>query len=89
MPNATKICKVCGKTYPYCRSMRTVEGVYRWQDVACCPEHGSEYLTAIRISRGEIEEVSTTEVKATARNAKRVTKVAEETPLVESMKSDD
>lgn len=52
MATATKNCKVCGKEYEYCHTNRTVAGVFRWQDVACCPEHGSIYLARILESRG-------------------------------------
>lgn len=53
MSTATKICKVCGKEYPYCRTERKVAGVFRWQDVACCVEHGSIYLDKVLASRDE------------------------------------
>lgn len=56
MSTATKICKVCGKEYPYCRTERKVAGVFRWQDVACCVEHGSIYLERVLTSRGEKSE---------------------------------
>lgn len=51
MAKATKICKVCGKTYEYCHTLRP-NSVFRWQDVACCPEHGNIYFTQIMESRG-------------------------------------
>lgn len=46
MAKATKICKVCGKEYPYCKTFRD-DDMFRWQDVACCPEHGSEYFAQV------------------------------------------
>lgn len=55
MNTATKICKACGKTYEACHTFRRDSSVFRWQDVACSPECGQQYLTAIRISRGEIQ----------------------------------
>lgn len=51
MATATKKCKVCGAEYEYCHTVRRVAGVFRWQDVACCPEHGSIYLAKIEASR--------------------------------------
>lgn len=51
MDNSTRICKVCGVEYPYCKTHRPSE-VFRWQDVACCPEHGAIYLDEILRSRG-------------------------------------
>lgn len=55
MNTATKVCKTCGKTYEACRTVRSNSSVFRWQDVACSPECGQKYLTAIKISRGEIQ----------------------------------
>lgn len=51
MAAATRVCKVCGEQYEYCHTSRTVAGVFRWQDVACCPQHGSIYLARILESR--------------------------------------
>lgn len=53
MATTMKRCKVCGCEYEYCRTAKRVAGVFRWQDVACSPEHGSIYLAKIRVSRGE------------------------------------
>ena len=50
MATATKICKVCGKEYPYCKT-EYKPGVFRYQDVACCPEHGSIYLAEVERAR--------------------------------------
>lgn len=74
MATATKICKVCGCQYEYCRTQRTVAGVFRWQDVACCPEHGAEYLTAVMKARGEIVEDVHADTAATKKAAKRSTR---------------
>ena len=52
-----KVCKVCGKQYEACHTLRpNMNSEFRWQDVACCPEHGAEYLRRILISRGELVE---------------------------------
>lgn len=51
MATGSKICKVCGKEYPYCGT-KSVPGVFRWQDVACSPECGAEYLRRVQLSRG-------------------------------------
>lgn len=60
MTKAIKICKVCGKEYEACHTFRLDENIFRWQDVACCPEHGAEYFAAIEASRSpktpEVEE---------------------------------
>lgn len=50
MATATKICKVCGVEYPYCKTVYK-PGIFRYQDVACCPEHGSEYLARVEAAR--------------------------------------
>jgi hypothetical protein len=63
---ATKICKVCGKEYEYCHTVRHVDGVFRYQDVACCPEHGSIYLQRVIASRAE----DTEPVKKAKKSAK-------------------
>ena len=53
MAIGTKICKVCGKEYEACHTLRpNMNSEFRWQDVACCPEHGQEYLRQIMASRG-------------------------------------
>lgn len=52
MANNTRICKICGKEYPYCKTA-FVPGSFRYQDVACCAEHGQEYLAKIVESRAE------------------------------------
>ena len=46
-------CRICGKEYEACRSVKRVAGVFHWQSVACCAEHGAEYLAQIRASRAE------------------------------------
>lgn len=51
MATATKICRVCGKEYEACHTLKRVAGVFRWQDVACSPECGSVYLAKIEASR--------------------------------------
>lgn len=54
MPKAMKICKVCGKEYEACHTPNP--GVWRWRDVACCYEHGLQYLHDVQVARGEIVE---------------------------------
>ena len=53
MGNSTRICRVCGKEYPYCKTILKDGDIFRWQDVACCQEHGSEYFAQISASRIE------------------------------------
>lgn len=53
MATATLKCRVCGKEYEACRNAKRVDGVFRWQDVGCSPEHGAAYLSLIRESRAK------------------------------------
>lgn len=48
-------CRICDKEYEGCRTAKFVPGQFRWQDVACCPEHGSIYLERIIASRNKTE----------------------------------
>jgi len=52
MATGTKRCKICDVEYPFCKTP-SQPGVFRWQDVACCEEHGKQYLAKILASRGE------------------------------------
>ena len=58
MAKGVKVCKVCGKEYEACHTLRpNLNSEFRWQDVACCPEHGAVYLARILESRGEAKQV--------------------------------
>ena len=52
MATAMLTCRVCGKEYPACYSLRRGDTTFRWQEVSCSPECGAEYLRRILISRG-------------------------------------
>lgn len=54
MASAMKTCRVCGKAYEACHTVRKVAGVFRWQEVACSRECGSIYLAKVAASRMEI-----------------------------------
>ena len=68
MATAIKVCRVCGKEYEACRTLKRVAGVFRWQEVACSPECGSIYLAKIEASRA----VTPTENKEAVNNAEVV-----------------
>ena len=51
MAKGIRVCKVCGNKYEYCHTARLNGEMFRWQDVACCPEHGSIYFAKIIASR--------------------------------------
>lgn len=79
MGKAMKICRVCGKEYEYCHTVRRVPGLFRWQDVACSPECGEKYLADIIASRSE-------EVKPAKKSKKK--SVAAEVPVEKAVKVD-
>ena len=56
MAKGIKVCKVCGREYESCHTLRpNLNSSFRWQDVACCEEHGAEYLRQVMIARGELK----------------------------------
>lgn len=63
----TKICKICGKEYEYCKTK--AHGAFRWQDVACCVEHANQYFEEIAISRGEKKPKETKQVEKENKDA--------------------
>lgn len=65
LPN-TKICKICGKEYKYCKT-ESLKDIFRWRDVACCPEHGKEYFRQIMESRS-VDDKSEKKSSKTAKN---------------------
>lgn len=54
MPKQTKNCRVCGKVYEACRSIKTGDTVFNWREVACSPECGRIYLQRITASRSGV-----------------------------------
>lgn len=75
MATAIMKCRVCGKEYEACHTLKRVAGVFRWQEVACSPECGSIYLAKIEASRA----VTPTEKNEAVNNAE----------VVEDVTSDD
>lgn len=69
MEKTTRICKVCGKPYEYCHTWRRVDNMFRWQDVACCEEHGRQYLKEVLKSRSSSAPVDANESKQKADTA--------------------
>ena len=82
MPTGVRKCKVCGKEYPYCRSIRA-EGVFKYQDVACCPDHGEIYLARVLEARGmkkkDEADTNAVEEEAAPKAAKKTRKVKKAT----------
>lgn len=81
MAKFKKICKVCGKEYTACLTEKAPNTGDRWQDVACCIEHASEYFSKVYAARnGSV--VETVAEIATAENEPATdvpVEVAEET----------
>ena len=48
-----KVCRVCGKEYEPCRSLRQVSSVFNWRAVACSPQCGQEYFRQVEESRSK------------------------------------
>lgn len=63
MATAKRICKVCGNEYDYCRSFNPSADIFRWNDVACSPEHAAIYFARVEASRKTQEETPVAEVK--------------------------
>ena len=76
MPTAARKCRVCGRNYEACRTMSKTAGVFRWQEVACSPECGAEYLRRVTEARTP-SPTAPKSVKARRRAA----------PVVEAVKS--
>ena len=64
MPEAFRVCKICGNEYLYCKT-RT-KNRFRYQDVACCAEHAVEYFRKVEAARANTSEnkVTVSEVKS-------------------------
>lgn len=72
MARVMMTCRVCGKEYEACRSANV--GAFRWQEVACSPECGAEYLRRINESR------SVAQVTPTPAKKERHRKIIEQEP---------
>lgn len=87
LPN-TKICKICGKEYKYCKT-ESLKDIFRWRDVACCLEHGREYFKQVLEARSEdTSEFETEEVSATP-DQKRATKKSSAKAVSDSSNADE
>lgn len=51
MPKQTKVCRVCGKTYESCRSIKNGSGVFNWREMCCSPECGQTYFKRVQEAR--------------------------------------
>lgn len=64
MATAKRICKVCGNEYDYCRSFSPSADIFRWNDVACSPEHAAIYFARVEASRKAQDKTPVVEVKS-------------------------
>ena len=55
-----KVCKVCGKEYEPCRSIRPADTVFNWRVVACSPQCGQEYFRLVTEARNKTDESEVT-----------------------------
>lgn len=74
MPRTLKICRVCGKEYEACHTAYSDAGAFKWQDVACSPECGAEYLRMIRESRSSKVEPENSSVAVSKKKGKKKNK---------------
>lgn len=89
MPTAVKTCRVCGKSYEACRTMSKAAGVFRWQEVACSPECGAEYLRRVTEARNPAPPVpKTNRVKRKMASVVKTAKPAE-VPVAEPVSEPD
>ena len=94
MAKATRICKVCGKEYPYCKTWLSTDK-FRWVDVACSQECGIKYFEMIEASRSGKKVEAEPEKKVEKVEAKAAEKKAEkksakkEAEVVEDILKDD
>lgn len=72
-------CRICGKGYIPCKSATANNSAFNWREVACCQEHGQEYLKQIIASRMPAE----VKVEKATPRKKQVTEQIQETESVE------
>lgn len=53
MASVKQVCRVCGKTYEACHTAKKNIGEFKWQEVACSPECGAEYLRRVMTARAK------------------------------------
>lgn len=81
---ATRICKVCGKEYPFCRTERP-NGTFIYQEVACCKEHAKEYFAKIAASRQGESNIQNENTVIKPEDNFEETNVRSETPSIEAI----
>lgn len=94
MAKVTKVCRVCGCSYEACHTLKPSDGTFRWQDVACSPEHGNVYLEQILASRAQkaavkepAAEEAVVEEPATVENTEEVSEPEETVKVTKRRRS--
>lgn len=54
MPKLKKVCRVCGKTYESCRTIKTGSGIFNWREMCCSPECGQAYFQRVEEARNPV-----------------------------------
>jgi len=88
-----KTCRICGASYEACRSAKNGSTAFNWQEVACSPECGSEYLRRVNESRGLIKKSkgksSKRDIPITANNEEAAEELPVETETPSSTQLDE
>ncbi len=69
MPKQTKVCRVCGKTYESCRSIKTGSNVFNWREMCCSPECGQIYFQRVQEARNPLPKTKTKKVHTPHKDA--------------------
>lgn len=62
MPKQTKVCRVCGKTYESCRSIKTGSSAFNWREMCCSPECGQIYFRCVQEARNPLPKTKSRKV---------------------------
>lgn len=76
LPKQTKVCRVCGKTYESCKSVKTGSSAFNWREMCCSPECGQIYFQRVQEARHQAAPAPAQE-----NGVQRVTSVADD-PIV-------
>lgn len=79
MPKQTKTCRVCGKIYESCRSIKNGSGVFNWREMCCSPECGRTYFQRVQEARNPVPKLRDRKVHTRREIAVREPPVASET----------
>lgn len=73
MNKGTRICKVCGKEYEYCKTNKVSDNIFIGKDVACCQEHAEIYFERVKKARaGEVSDSEENNMNKETKSSKRI-----------------